>query len=53
VTDDGHACALDDNMVARGRTRLPPQAGLAVYVRGDCGRLACRIYDDTDPPLTR
>ena len=27
-------------------------AGLAVYVRGDDGRLAAaRIYDDADPPL--
>jgi hypothetical protein len=54
VTDDGHACALEYNVVAWGRTRLPPQAGLAVYVRGDSGRLAtARIYDDADPPLTR
>jgi hypothetical protein len=31
---------------------VPPQAGLAVYVRGDDGRLeAARIYDDADPPL--
>lgn len=28
----------------------PPQAGTAVYVRGDNGRLAStRIYDDSDP----
>jgi SnoaL-like domain len=54
VTDDGRACALEYNVVAWGRTALPPQAGLAVYVRGDSGRLAAaRIYDDTDPPLTR
>jgi hypothetical protein len=34
-----------------GRT-LPPEAGLAVYVRGTTGRLAsARIYDDADPPL--
>ena len=52
VTDDGRACALEYNVVAWGRTRLPPQAGLAVYVRGDSGRLAAaRIYDDADPPL--
>ncbi len=32
---------------------LPPQAGIAVYVRGQSGRLtAARIYDDVDPPLT-
>jgi SnoaL-like domain len=54
VTDDGRACALEYNVVAWGRTPLPPQAGLAVYVRGESGRLAAaRIYDDADPPLTR
>jgi hypothetical protein len=53
VTDDGSACALEYNVVAWGRTELPPQAGLAVYVRGDGGKLAAaRIYDDVDPPLT-
>ena len=53
VTDDGRACALEYNVVSWGRTTLSPQAGLAVYVRGDSGRLsAARIYDDTDPPLT-
>jgi hypothetical protein len=52
VTDDGRACALEFNLVAWGRTPLPPQAGVAVYVRGDSGRLAAaRIYDDADPPL--
>jgi SnoaL-like domain len=53
VTDDGRACALEYNVVAWGRTELPPQAGIAVYVRGDGGRLAAaRIYDDVDPPLS-
>ena len=52
VTDDGRSCALEYNVVRWGRTELPPQAGLAVYVRGDSGRLAAaRIYDDADPPL--
>jgi hypothetical protein len=52
VTDDGRACALEYNVVAWGRTELPPEAGLAVYVRGDTGKLAAaRIYDDSDPPL--
>jgi hypothetical protein len=52
ATDDGRACALEYNVVAWGRTPLPPQAGLAVYVRGGSGRLAAaRIYDDVDPPL--
>jgi hypothetical protein len=51
VTDDGRACALEYNVVAWGRTALSPEAGLAVYVRGDSGRLAAaRVYDDSDPP---
>ena len=54
LTDDGRACALEYNVVAWGRTPLAPQAGLAVYVRGESGRLvAARIYDDTDPAPTR
>jgi hypothetical protein len=52
VTDDGVACALEYNVVGWGRTELPPQAGIAVYVRGESGKLAAaRIYDDVDPPL--
>jgi hypothetical protein len=52
VADDSRACALEYNLVSWGRTVVPPQAGLAVYVRGDDGRLeAARIYDDADPPL--
>ena len=52
VTDDGRACALEYNVVGWGRTALPPEAGIAVYVRGDSGRLAAaRVYDDSDPPL--
>jgi hypothetical protein len=50
--DDGSACALEYNVVRWGETELPPQAGVAVYVRGSNGRLAAaRIYDDVDPPL--
>jgi hypothetical protein len=52
VTDDGRSCALEYNVVRWGRTDLPPQAGVAVYVRGSTGKLAAaRIYDDADPPL--
>jgi hypothetical protein len=52
VIDDGRACALEYNVVAWGRTELPPQAGIAVYIRGDSGKLAAaRIYDDVEPPL--
>jgi SnoaL-like domain len=50
--DDGSACALEYNVAAWGRNELPPQAGIAVYVRGASGKLAAaRIYDDVDPPL--
>jgi hypothetical protein len=52
IVDDGRACALEYNVVRWGETELLPQAGVAVYVRGDSGKLAAaRIYDDADPPL--
>jgi SnoaL-like protein len=52
VVDDGRACALEYNVVRWGTTRLPPQAGVAAYVRGESGKLAAaRIYDDADPPV--
>jgi hypothetical protein len=52
VTDDGQSCALEYNVVAWGRTAMPPEAGIAVYVRGATGKLAAaRVYDDCDPPL--
>lgn len=52
VIDDGRACALEYNVVRWGRTELPPQAGISVYVRGESGKLvAARVYDDADPPL--
>src|SRR4029079_1225083 len=35
VTDDGRACAIEYNVVSWGQTKLPPQAGGAVYVRGE------------------
>ena len=51
LTDDGHACALEYNVVRWGRTELSPEPGLAVYARGKSGKLAsARIYDDSDPP---
>jgi hypothetical protein len=51
VTDDGHACALEYNLVARGGQDVSPSAGLAVHVRGDDGRLAdVRIYDGSSAP---
>jgi hypothetical protein len=52
VIDDKRACALEYNAVRWGETELPPQAGLAVYVRGQSGKLAAaRIYDDVEPPV--
>ena len=53
LIDDKRACALEYNVVRWGQTELPPQAGVAVYVRGNSGKLtAARIYDDVDPPLS-
>jgi len=52
LTDDGRACALEYNVVRWGNAELAPQAGIAVYARGESGKLAAaRIYDDADPPL--
>jgi SnoaL-like domain len=52
LTDNHRVCALEYNVVQWGKTELPPQAGIAVYVRGDSGKLAAaRIYDDVKPPL--
>jgi hypothetical protein len=51
VIDDERACALEYNIVRWGETELPPEAGVAVYVRGETGKLAAaRIYDDVNPP---
>ena len=51
LVDDGRGCALEYNVVRWGTTRLPPQAGVAVFVRGQSGRLASvRAYDDAVPP---
>jgi SnoaL-like domain len=52
LTDNQRACALEYNLVRWGKTELAPKAGIAVYVRGESGKLAAaRIYDDSDPPL--
>jgi hypothetical protein len=52
LVDDGRACALEYNVVQWGKTEVPPEAGVAVYVRGQSGKLAAvRIYDDADPQL--
>jgi SnoaL-like domain len=53
LTDNGRDCALEYNVVGWGATALAPEAGIAVYVRGDSGKLAAaRVYDDADPPLS-
>ena len=53
VIDDERACALEYNVVRWGKTALPPQAGVAVYLRGQSGKLAAaRIYDDVNPPIS-
>ena len=52
LIDDKRVCVLEYNVVRWGKTKLPPQAGVAVYVRGQSGKIAAaRIYDDADPPI--
>jgi hypothetical protein len=51
LTDDGERCTIEYNCVRWGATDIPPQAGVAVYERGNSGLLsAARIYDDVEPP---
>jgi len=53
MIDTGRECAIEYNVVSWGRTELPPESGVAVYVRGESGKLAAaRIYDDADPPIS-
>jgi hypothetical protein len=52
VTDDGVRCALEYNCIGWGGRRLPSQAGIAVYERGEDGLLAAvRVYDDVEAPV--
>jgi hypothetical protein len=52
MTDDGRCCALEYNVVHSGHSDVAPEAGIAVFTRGDTGKLASvRIYDDADPRL--
>jgi SnoaL-like protein len=52
IMGDGRVCALEYNVVRWGRAQLLPQAGLAVYVRSQSGKLAAvRVYDDVEMPL--
>jgi hypothetical protein len=54
LTDDGVRCAIEYNCVRFGKTQIVPQAGVAVYERGNTGLLAAtRIYDDVNPPGAR
>jgi hypothetical protein len=51
LTDDDVRCTIEYNWVRWGATDIPPQAGVAVYERGNSGLLsAARIYDDVEPP---
>jgi hypothetical protein len=53
MIDTGRECAIEYNVVRWGRTELPPESGVAVYARGESGKLAAaRIYDDADPPIS-
>ena len=49
VIDDGQACALEYNVVGWGETEMPPEAGLAVYVRGESGKLAAALALEIAP----
>lgn len=54
VTDDGVRCAVEYNCVRWGGRALPPQAGIAVYERGQGGLLAAvRVYDDIEAPSVK
>jgi hypothetical protein len=50
--DTGRACRLEYDVVGWGRAELPPEAGVAVYARGESAKPAATgIYDDADPRL--
>lgn len=47
--DDGRTCALEYTVVRVRGKNVPPQAGLAVYERGESGLLrAVRVYEDVE-----
>jgi hypothetical protein len=47
--DDGRTCALEYTIVEVHGKTVPPQAGLAVYERGESGLLrAVRVYEDVE-----
>ena len=39
LIDDKRTCALEYNVVRWGQTELAPEAGVAVYARGQSGKL--------------
>jgi hypothetical protein len=47
LVDDGRACALEYNVVRWGKTDLLPEAGVAVYVRGESGSSLLRASTTT------
>lgn len=50
IVGDGRTYALEYNVVRLGSANVPPQAGVAVFVLGESGKLsAVRVYDDIDP----
>ena len=51
LMDDGRASLLEYNVVRRGAMPLPPQAGAAVFVPGQGGKLAAVRFYDSLPPL--
>lgn len=49
AADDGRTCALEYTLVKIGGRAVAPQAGLAIYERGESGLVsALRIYDDLE-----
>lgn len=49
AADDGRTCALEYTLVRMAGRDVPPQAGLAVYERGDSGLIrSVRVYDDLE-----
>ena len=49
TADDGRTCAFEYTLTKMNGRPVAPQAGLAVYERGDSGLLrALRVYDDLE-----
>jgi hypothetical protein len=50
LIDDKGVCALEYNVVRWGRTELSPEAGVAVYARGQSGNSPRYAYTMTSTP---